>query len=204
MTSPLFVTPSLAELKQLRRYQKIDLLRLYKKDCIFKDSNGYYFFENELFSKSEGEKFYFEESFVFLEENIISHYKEASNTIQLFEKLISQNKTEKRVLVEVALKYMKIDYKLHLLFQCLMGQNYLPFMSRQQLSNWLLAQLTLDLYFITVSSVHTTPLQSYHYIKKTFEPKLLKKLFESIPDHTKLNKKIFLHESIPYGMKQKK
>ncbi|WLR51013.1 hypothetical protein LC040_17665 [Bacillus tianshenii] len=148
---------SINELRQHRKYQEIDLYRMYKTENIYRDYRGYYMFE--IHAVGVEQKFYFEESYQYMERKLLHFYNQAN---QLYTRMLQmKDLSEKHLFMD----FMKVDYQLYLLLSFYTGQEYHPFMSPKQINRWLGDQLHLNIYCEILSNKEETPLDSIKKIK---------------------------------------
>ncbi|WP_280769173.1 hypothetical protein [Salipaludibacillus daqingensis] len=197
--------PHLDELFRKRRYDDIDLRRMFRDESILKDGNGYFIYEvesNPHSAPSTGKKVYIEKTFKVLEKKMMQRFDSAHH---ICESMLKQDKGKDRIHLYRTL--MCLDYELSFLMNIYSGRKGYPFLSIRQVDLQLEEKLSLGIVCDVLMSKSSTPLgtieQMEELLGKRYTVKQLKaakiKGFQrnyQRDDH-------FLY-TMPYGMNREK
>ncbi|MBM7649438.1 hypothetical protein JOC78_002391 [Bacillus ectoiniformans] len=182
-------------MKQSRQFQTIDLHRMFKAGEIEKDYQGYFMLE--VSDNSYGDKLYFEESYVYMENRIRRLFEDAN-------KIYHQLKTgPKQSQQRWCLELLKTDYQLMLLFSLYKGEEFRPFMSPPQISSWLTEQLSLNIYCEILQGKEKTPLFSYQLVKGFLGTNRVCEQLGHNEARNESSNRNGLLQVLPYGMKKR-
>ncbi|MEB1808442.1 MAG: hypothetical protein LPK26_14320 [Bacillaceae bacterium] len=154
---------SLHALREKRKFQPIDLQRLYKQGHIEKDYRGYFTFEHAypFFEEKKLKKYYINEEFEKVEQTIEGFMSEGENLLQRLVK--GKRSTEQEF--EIAEQLVQLDFSIILLLDYYSGESHLPILSHRQVLSWLMHEYRYRLFIDFIEKQVSTPLKSREHIE---------------------------------------
>lgn len=195
--------PTLESIRQNRRFQELDLFRMFKEGKIEKDYKGFYFYE--FFDDSQIKNvIYFEESFLYIENRILSTYEKADI---IYKKILSHHGNSD-IIIDFHFELIQVDYQLYLLLSVYTGSDHQPFMSPKRMEDWLKEQTSLKMELALITNKIETPLNSYLFMKQRMGERAATKQIQKRTSYQDFNtstkKESHLLKAYPYRMNQDK